>query len=41
VVDSAHRLGLRVIMVDGSRDAAAIASDVEEQFRPFLPRWLY
>jgi hypothetical protein len=41
VLDSARRLGLRVISVDGTRDAAAIASDVEEQFRPFLPRWLY
>jgi hypothetical protein len=41
VVGSARRLGLRVITVDGSRDAAAIASDVEAQFRPFLPRWLY
>jgi hypothetical protein len=41
VIDSAHRLGLNVIEVDGSRPPADIAAGIEQQFRPFLPRWLY
>jgi hypothetical protein len=41
VVDSAAQHGLRVLQVDGSRDAPAVAELVEEQFGPFLPRWLY
>jgi hypothetical protein len=41
VVASARRHGLRVIEVDGSLDAAGVAALAEEQFRPFLPRWLY
>lgn len=41
VIESAGRLGLRVIMVDGSLNVAEIADLVEEQFRPFVPRWLY
>ena len=41
VADSARRLGLRAIEVDGSVGPAEVAAIVEEQFRPFLPRWLY
>lgn len=41
VVDSARRLGLRVIMVDGSQGVDGLVDLVEEQFRPFLPAWLY
>jgi hypothetical protein len=41
VVDSANRLGLRVIMVDGSQGVEGLADVVEAQFRPYLPRWLY
>lgn len=41
VVDSADRLGLRVVMVDGSQGVAGLAALVEEQFRPYLPAWLY
>ncbi|MGH2587534.1 MAG: hypothetical protein ACRDJE_21665 [Dehalococcoidia bacterium] len=41
VVDSAERLGLRVIMVDGSQGVAGLVELVEAQFRPYLPRWLY
>ncbi|WP_439680971.1 hypothetical protein [Embleya sp. MST-111070] len=37
-VRTAHRLGIRVIEVDGSRDAAAIAQTVAEHFGPYLPR---
>ncbi|MFB4305609.1 hypothetical protein [Actinomadura sp. GTD37] len=37
-VRSARRLGIRVIEVDGARDAAAVADLVAEQFRPYLPR---
>lgn len=36
-VRTAHRLGIRVIEVDGSRDAAAIAELVADHFRPYLP----
>ena len=36
-VRTAHQLGIRVIEVDGSRDAAAIAEIVAEHFSPYLP----
>ena|SRR5437763_13274343 len=41
VVERATALGLPLITVDGSRDAHAVTTMVEEQFRPFLPDWLY
>ena len=41
VVADARRLGLNVIEVDGSEDETAVAARVEQQFRPFLPAWLY
>ena len=41
LVQSAQRLGPRVVMVDGSQSVAALADLVEEHVRPFLPRWLY
>jgi hypothetical protein len=41
VVESANRLGLRVIIVDGNRSVAEVAEMVEGQFRPFLPPWRY
>jgi hypothetical protein len=41
VVDSANRLGLRVIMVDGSQGVEGLMHLVEAQFRPFLPPWRY
>jgi hypothetical protein len=34
---SARRLGIRVIEVDGSRDADAVADIVADHFRPYLP----
>jgi hypothetical protein len=37
-VRHAEDLGIRVIEVDGSRDAAAIAGEVAAQFGPYLPR---
>ncbi|MGP4094224.1 hypothetical protein [Nonomuraea sp. KM90] len=36
-VRSARRLGIRVIEVDGSQDAAAVADLVADHFRPYLP----
>ncbi|MFC4019466.1 hypothetical protein ACFOW4_16195 [Micromonospora sp. GCM10011542] len=36
-VRNAHRLGVPVIEVDGSRDAEAVADLVAEHFAPFLP----
>ena len=36
-VRSAQRLGIRVIEVDGSCDAAAIADIVADHFSPYLP----
>lgn len=36
-VRNAHRLGVRVIEVDGSRDAEAMADLVAEHFAPFVP----
>ncbi|MFA1548929.1 hypothetical protein [Actinomadura chokoriensis] len=36
-VRSARRLGIRVIEVDGTRDAASVADDVADHFRPYLP----
>ncbi len=41
VEQSARELGLRLIVVDGTRNAAEIAADVEQQFQPFLPVWIY
>lgn len=41
VIESAGRLGMRVIEVDGSIGAGRIAALVSEQFKPFLPSWLY
>lgn len=40
-VESARRLELRVLVVDGSRTAEQVAQLVEEHFRPHLPKWLY
>lgn len=37
-VRSARRLGIRVIEVDGSLDAAGVAEIVAEWFRPYLPQ---
>ncbi|WP_020548807.1 hypothetical protein [Embleya scabrispora] len=37
-VHTARRLGIRVIEVDGSRDAAAIAEIVADHISPYLPR---
>jgi hypothetical protein len=37
-VREAHRHGIRVIEVNGTRTAEAIADDVADHFRPFLPR---
>ncbi|MGH3391068.1 MAG: hypothetical protein ACRDOO_19545 [Actinomadura sp.] len=34
---SAHRLGIRVIEIDGTRDADAIADIVADHFGPYLP----
>jgi hypothetical protein len=36
-VRSARDLGIRVLEVDGSRDAAAVADVVADHFRPYLP----
>ncbi|MFF5447704.1 hypothetical protein [Streptomyces sp. NPDC012888] len=36
-VRTAHRLGIRVIEIDGSRDADAIAELVADHFGPYLP----
>ncbi|MFD0690106.1 hypothetical protein [Actinomadura fibrosa] len=36
-VRSAERLGIRVIEVDGSHDAATVADIVADHFRPYLP----
>ncbi len=41
VVETANRLGLRVIMVDGSQSSEDLAATVEEHFRSHLPSWLY
>ncbi|GAA0635057.1 hypothetical protein GCM10010174_65840 [Kutzneria viridogrisea] len=41
-VDSAHRTGIRVLAVDGSRDASAVAEVVADHFSPYLaeaPQW--
>jgi hypothetical protein len=35
-VRTAHQHGIRVIEVDGSRDAAAVADAVAGHFRPYL-----
>ncbi|MEV0144668.1 MULTISPECIES: hypothetical protein [unclassified Nonomuraea] len=36
-VRTARRLGISVIEVDGTRDAAAVADIVADRFRPYLP----
>ncbi|WP_413796830.1 hypothetical protein [Streptomyces iranensis] len=36
-VRRAHQLGIRVIAIDGSRDAAAVAEIVADHFGPYLP----
>ncbi len=36
-VRQAHQLGIRVIAIDGSRDATAIAEIVADHFGPYLP----
>ncbi len=36
-VRSAHHLGIRVIEVDGSRTANAVAGIVADHFSPYLP----
>ncbi|MFF0740198.1 hypothetical protein ACFYVL_07335 [Streptomyces sp. NPDC004111] len=36
VAHHARRLGIRVIEVDGTRDAMAVAAEVAEQFAPYL-----
>lgn len=41
VVESAERLGLRVITIDGSLPPDEIALALEEHFRPYLEPWLY
>jgi hypothetical protein len=41
VVEQAGRLGLRVVHVDGKRDADQMVALVEEHFKPFLPTWIY
>lgn len=41
MVDQARQLGLRVLEIDGSEPEETIAEHVEEQFRAFLPPWLY
>jgi hypothetical protein len=42
VVTRAAAYGLRVVHIDGTCSAAAeVAAEVEAQFRPFLPAWLY
>ena len=41
VVERAEALGLRVIHVDGEGGPNRIRALVEEQFRPFLPPWIY
>jgi hypothetical protein len=41
VAESARRHGLTVVMVDGSQGVDGLVGIVEQQFRPFLPRWLY
>jgi hypothetical protein len=37
----ARALDLPVLVVDDSRDVFAVTAEVERQFRPFLPTWLY
>ena len=41
VEQSAQTLGLPLIVVDGGQSAAEVAAEVEQQFLPFLPRWIY
>jgi hypothetical protein len=41
VVERAAALGLPVVTVDGSLDSHAVTTMVEDQFRPFLPEWIY
>jgi hypothetical protein len=41
VMESAIGLGLSVIEVDGTQDEAHVTQRVEQQFRPFLPPWIY
>lgn len=41
VMNSARRLGLRVVMVDGTQGVDGLLAQVEEQFRPLLEDWLY
>lgn len=41
VVSQARELGLPVIEIDGSADEWTTAARAEEQFYPFLPKWLY
>jgi hypothetical protein len=36
-VHSARRLGIRVIEIDGTRDASAVADILADHFRPYLP----
>jgi hypothetical protein len=40
-VESAGRLGLRVLVVDGSEGVAETCRQVAEHFGPHLPRWSY
>jgi hypothetical protein len=37
-VRTARRLGIRILEIDGSRDAASVAEDIADQFRPYLPQ---
>jgi hypothetical protein len=41
VVSRARELGLPLLVVDGSSDVQAVTAQVEKQFRPYLPVWLY
>ena len=41
IIDTVRRLGLHVIMVDGTQGIAGLVELVEAHFRPYLPHWLY
>jgi hypothetical protein len=41
VVARADALDLTLLEVDGSEDESTVTGRVEDQFRPFLPTWLY
>jgi hypothetical protein len=41
VITQARALDLPLLVVDGSRGVHAVTAEVEKQFRPYLPKWLY